>query len=388
MWWRRKKTAAPEAKYSPDGAGHPASVPNRNAFMLLGLAGAVIVGFGISSMQSIVAGVFFALVLTICVHPLRTMLEQSGVPRGIATGSAIAAVVLLLGGFGWAFFLAFGQFVTLLPQYREQLRDFANQLGELMASAGFGPQQINEVVSGLNVGNILDFLRGLLGGAVGLTTSIVIVFTMLILMAMDAAVLPTVFKQLSATRPVMVTSMNTFARGVRRYMVVTTVLGAAQGLVNFIALSIIGVPGAALWGMLSFLCSFIPNIGYFIAIVPPLVFAALTGGWGMVIAVLVLYGVINSVIQSVIQPRIVGGAVALSQSLTFFSVLLWSLLIGPMGAILAIPLSLLARAILIDSNPSAWWLRPLVGDFAESKRLMREEDERIKSERKQHKADS
>ena len=92
-------------------------------------------------------------------------------------------------------------------------------------------------------------------------------------------------------------------------MVVTTVLGIAQGVVNWIALVILGVPGAFIWGLLAFVCSFIPNIGYFIAIIPPIIFGALVGGWPTVIAVIVVYGIINGVIQSVIQPRVVGHAV-------------------------------------------------------------------------------
>ncbi|BDZ54951.1 hypothetical protein GCM10025870_20240 [Agromyces marinus] len=51
-------------------------------------------------------------------------------------------------------------------------------------------------------------------------------------------------------------------------MWVTFGLGVAQGLANWAALTLLGVPGAALWGLLSFLCSFIPNFGYFIAIIP------------------------------------------------------------------------------------------------------------------------
>ena len=80
------------------------------------------------------------------------------------------------------------------------------------------------------------------------------------------------------------------------------------GTVRTIAL--LGVPGAALWGVLAFLCSFIPNVGYFIAIIPPIVFGALVGGWPLVLAVIVVYGVINAVVQSLVQPRVVGNAVA------------------------------------------------------------------------------
>jgi predicted PurR-regulated permease PerM len=388
MWWTRKKKAPKVVdSYAPEREAELTAPPHRNAFLMVALGGAAVAAFGIAGMRSIFAPVFFALVLTICVHPLRTTLEQRGVPRGIATGSVITAVVLLLGGFGWAFLLALGQFAALLPQYGPQLAAFASSIASALSTLGFGQEQINDFLSGFDPTRLIGFFTDILGSVAGLTTSVVIVLTMLILMAMDAAFIPTLFKQLGTSKPLVVKSMNTYASGVRRYMVVTTVLGAAQGLVNWAALAIIGVPGAALWGMLSFLCSFIPNIGYFIAIIPPLVFALLTGGWPMVIAVLIVYAVINGVIQSVIQPRVVGGAVALSQSITFFSVLFWALLIGPIGAILAIPLSLLVRALLIDSNPAAWWWRPVIGDLDETRQLMKEEDGEMKAAKVQRKAD-
>jgi predicted PurR-regulated permease PerM len=169
-------------------------------------------------------------------------------------------------------------------------------------------------------------------------------------------------------------------------MVATTILGIAQGLFNWIALLLLQVPGALLWGMLSFICSFIPNIGYFIAIVPPLFFGFLTGGWPTVIGVVVIYGVVNSVIQSIIQPRYVGNAVSLSQTLTFVSVLFWAVVLGPFGAILAVPLTLLVRTILLDSDPSMAWWRPITGDRAQLLPILKEEDEQIRARRRARRA--
>jgi predicted PurR-regulated permease PerM len=165
-------------------------------------------------------------------------------------------------------------------------------------------------------------------------------------------------------------------------MVVTTVLGIVQGVINGLALWLLQVPAALLWAILAFLCSYIPNIGYFIAIIPPLVFGFLVGGWPTFIAVLIVYALVNAVVQSVIQPRVVGNAVSLSQSLTFFSVLFWAVVLGPMGAILAIPLTLLARAVLIDASPAARWLRPLLGDIREARTLKTASDEQAKRARK------
>ena len=181
-------------------------------------------------------------------------------------------------------------------------------------------------------------------------------------------------------------ALAVFGGNVRRYMVVTTVLGLAQGVLNWLALLALQVPGALLWGLLSFICSFIPNIGYFIAIIPPIVFGFLVGGVPTVIAVIVIYGLVNGVVQSIIQPKVVGKAVRLSESITFVSVLFWALVLGPIGAILAVPLTLLARTILIDADPAMAWWRPATGDVDDAKLLAAELVAENRAQSKAHRA--
>jgi hypothetical protein len=111
----------------------------------------------------------------------------------------------------------------------------------------------------------------------------------------------------------------------------------------------------------------------------------LTGGWGTVVAVIIVYGVINAVVQSIVQPKVVGNAVALSQTLTFFSVLFWAVVLGPIGAILAVPLTLLGRTILVDSDPNARAWRPAIGDLGETRLRMSEETAARKAARLERK---
>lgn len=99
-----------------------------------------------------------------------------------------------------------------------------------------------------------------------------------------------------------------------------------------------------------------------------------------------MYGIVNAVIQSLIQPRVVGNAVQLSQSLTFFSVLFWAVVLGPMGAVLAIPLILLVRMLVVDSNPNMTWVRPALGDLDEARRIMAAQDAAAKAERRRRPA--
>ncbi|BCW71039.1 AI-2E family transporter [Arthrobacter sp. NicSoilB8] len=353
----------------------------RTVTILLTLAGATVVAFGLGAMRGIVTPIFFAFVLTLCVHPIRRWMQARGISRGIATGTTIAAVFGLLTAFAAVLIASLAQFSALLPQYAPQVAQLGASLAGLLESVGFGPEQAQEVLNGFTPGRIIGFLGGLLGNIASLVGSLVVILTMLILMAVDGSRVPALLTHLNYHRPALVTAFIGFGIGVRRYMVATTVLGIAQGLFNWLVLVILQVPGALLWGLLSFICSFIPNIGYFIAIVPPLFFGFLTGGWPTVVAIIVIYGGINSVIQSIIQPKYVGNAVSLSETLTFASVLFWALLLGPVGAILAVPLTLFVRTILLDSDPSMSWWRPFTGDRTDLQVLLKQEDEAIRARR-------
>ncbi|WP_411699442.1 AI-2E family transporter [Conyzicola sp.] len=369
MWWKRKAVELPPAPVAPARAVMP-----RGTAILLGLAGATVVAFGLSSIRSIVAPVVLSLVLTICAHPLRIGLEKRGVPRGIATGSVALAVFLTLAAFITALVVAFAQFATLLPQFAPQIAEIGSTIGAALAGLGISSSQVQEIVAGFDPGRILDLVYGIFGNLANLTVALVIVLTTLILMAADASYLRAIFAELRPTRARMVTSLEILAAGIRRYMVATALLGIAQGALNAIALVILGVPGAFLWGLLAFLGSFIPNIGYFIAIIPPVVFGFLVGGWETAIPVIIVYALVNGVVQTLVQPRVVGNAVALTQTITFLSVLVWTTIIGPVGAILAVPLTLIVRALLIDSDPHAGWWRPVIGDLAHTKSMMKAED--------------
>jgi AI-2 transport protein TqsA len=354
----------------------------RATIILVGLAGATVAGIGISSLRGILAPTLLTLVLTICAAPVRDWLPARGVPRGIATPAIVLVVFGVLAAFVYAIVIALIQFLEMLPTYSDQFTQIGENVARWLGSVGIGQAQIQDIVAGIDPRNIVATVAGALGGVADLTGALVIVLTMMILMAADSAYARVIFGQLGAINPDFIAAITQYTSNVRRYMVVTTLLGIAQGTLNTIALAFLGVPSALLWGMLSFLCSFIPNVGYFIALIPPLFFGFLVGGWSTAIVVLVVYGVINAVVQSIVQPRVVGQAVSLSQTVTLFSVLFWAVIIGPIGAILAVPLTLLAKAVLMDADPRARLWQPAVGPTAETRALLSAEVAQERANRK------
>ena len=388
-WLRRKPpgAAAPASVGTSPSSVHaapPATVTGlpRGDAILVGLAGATVVAFGLAAIRSVAAPVLLALILTICVHPLRNALERRGVPRGLATGSVTAAVFLVLAAFMAVLLLALAQFPTLLEQYDTQLVEIGATIGAALTRFGVGTDEVDTLVAGFDPTTIAEFVSNILGNVAGLTGTLIIIVTTLLLMAMDASYLRTLLRELEPTRPSMVTAIRAYGSNVRRYMVTTTVLGLVQGTLDAVALVFLGVPGAFLWGVLAFVGSFIPNIGYLIALVPPVIFGYLEGGWETAVTVVVVYALVNAVVQGVIQSRLVSNAVALSQTITFVSVLVWSAIIGPIGALLATPLTLLVRMLLVDSDPAARWWRPLLGDVAATRALMERETAANKAARR------
>ncbi|KQX06930.1 hypothetical protein ASC59_03680 [Leifsonia sp. Root1293] len=349
----------------------------------MGLAAATITAIGISGIRGILAPTLLTLILTICAAPVRAKLIDRGVPRGLATGSVIVVVFGVLAAFGYAIVVAVGQFAAMLPSYSEEFAAIGAAISGWLTSLGFGQSQVDSIVHSLDPQNVLASITTAIGGLANFTAALVIVLTMMILMAADAVYSRVILGQLRETSPDLVSALGQYAANVRRYMVVTTGLGIAQGALDALALALLGVPAALLWGLLAFLCSFIPNVGYFLALIPPLVFGFLEGGWGTALAVLVVYAIINAVVQSIIQPRVVGHAVSLSQTVTFFSVLFWAVIIGPIGAILAIPLTLFAKTVLIDADPDARRWQPALGPTAATRELM---DDEIRSDSEHRRA--
>ena len=166
-------------------------------------------------------------------------------------------------------------------------------------------------------------------------------------------------------------ALRDFARNTRRFLGVTTVFGFITGFADTLLLLALDIPLALLWGLLAAVCNYIPYVGFIIGLVPPALLALLVGDWQLMLVVIVSYIVLNSLFTSLIQPYFVGDAVGISMTVTFVALIFWAWVLGPLGAILAIPLTLLVKAVLIDADPRAGWAQALFGATPKTKRPRR-----------------
>ncbi|MEV8146434.1 AI-2E family transporter [Specibacter sp. NPDC078709] len=353
---------------------NPDSTPTSNSSgtkVLISLAAAVIVLIGLGRISSIVGPVFLALVLTICVYPLKQRLLLRGVPPVLAGMATIFSVYAMVGALVASLWVSAIQLTRLLPQFAPQITELRTDLRVFLHdNLGIGDEQVRAIVDSIDLRVLIDTAYNLLGSAMNVGSGLVFLLLLVMFMSIDATYFPTILAVVKEKRAPVVEALSNFAKLSRSFMIMTTIFGAIVATLNLALLLILGVPGAGLWALLSFVCGFIPFIGFWISLVPAAIMALLAGGLPTFIGVVAFYGVINSLIQSIIQPKFVSGSVNLNMTLTFLSVIFWSALLGPLGALMAVPLSLFARAILVDSHPQAAWLRPFIGDISESKAML------------------
>jgi AI-2 transport protein TqsA len=332
----------------------------RGLLIVVGLAATVILVAGMKATADLIAPFFLALVLTIAAHPVGVAVRRRGLPGWVGTLACGVVVYAVLLGLALSLVVAAARFATLLPRYEAEFDDLLDDVRGWLGDAGIDDERISAMVSDFDLGQLAGFATDLLGDLLGVVSNLFFIVVLLFFLVVDAAIFPGRLEQVRADRAPIVDALTSFAHGTRRYLVVSTVFGLIVAVGDTIALWILGVPVPLLWGLLAFITNYIPNVGFVIGLVPPMVLALLDGGLGLMIAVIAVYCVLNLVIQSFIQPRYVGDAVGLSTSLTFLSLVFWSWVLGPLGALLAIPMSLFAKALLVDADPDSRWVQPLI----------------------------
>ncbi len=337
----------------------------RGLLILLGFAAAGITVAGLKSISGLVAPAFLALVLTIGVHPLRGWLVRRGFPGWAATLVMILTVYAILLALAFSLVVSIARFATLLPSYQQDMANLISEATALLESVGVGRQQINAVTQAFDPSRLVGVATGFLSGLLSVLSNLFFIVTLLLFLALDAAWFPRRLGATEASRGGLVAALVSFARGTRRDLVVSTVFGLIVAVLDVGLLYLLSIPVPLVWGLLAFITNYIPNIGFVVGLVPPAILGLLEGGIPGALGVIIGYSVLNVTIQSVIQPKVVGDAVGLSTSLTFLSLVFWAWVLGALGALLAIPLSLLAKALLVDVDPDSRWLVPLLSGGAE-----------------------
>ena len=321
------------------------------------VAGLAVSCAGIYFARALIGPAFFALTLVITVRPLVSWASRHHVPRSMSAVGAIlliyAFVLMMFAALG----IAIAQLVDTLPDYAVKFQAIWGGIQEMLARFGVDQSALfGQISQAMDTGRIVMVAQGLLAQITNFGSILSVMALTVIFLMFDMSRIEVRAQALTILKPGIAGALADFAGAVRSYWLVSTVFGLIVAVFDVIALGFLGVPMAVTWGVLSFITNYIPNIGFFLGVIPPALLALVDSGPWTALWVVVAYSVLNFVIQSLIQPKFTGDAVGLNTTTTFLSLLFWSQVIGALGTILAVPLTLFVKCVLIDSDRRSRWV--------------------------------
>jgi len=329
------------------------------AQVLLIIAAFVVVVAGMSAAKTIIVPFLLAAFISVISSPPLFWLKERKVPTAIALLIVMFVILFFLLLIGALVASSVNDFSTKLPLYQARLEEQTNAILNWLVRIHVDVNRL-ELDKIFNAAAVMQFVAMLLNQLVGMLTNGVLILLTVIFMLLEASSIPTKLNAIFRKPEASLKRIKYFIGTVNRYMAIQTVISLATGACVAIFLTIMGVDYAILWGVLAFLLNYIPNIGSIMAAVPPILLTIIQVGLGRAVGVAIGYLAINMIIGNVISPRLMGRGLGLSTLVVFLSLIFWGWILGPVGMLLSVPLTMTVK-IALDSSEDTRWIAILLG---------------------------
>lgn len=327
--------------------------------VLLGVAAVVIIIAGINLAQSIVVLFLVSVFLASLGIPPLLWLKGKHVPSILAVFIVMASMIFVLLLIGAQIGSSFSNFLAELPSLQSRIREQVSELSALISSKDF---VVNEksFMEYINPASIMKLTASLLSGLSSVLSDLVLILLTVTFILLEVSSFPVKLRKILGDPKQKFPRFTKFTDDLKRYMVIKTLISLATGILIALWLYILGVDYPILWGFLAFLLNYIPNIGSLIAAIPALVLTFIQLGIGSTLMVAAGYTAVNFVVGNVIEPRLMGRRLGLSTLVVFLSLIFWGALLGLVGAILSIPLTMTLK-FAFESSESTKCIAVLLG---------------------------
>ena len=323
---------------------HPAPAPgrsDRHYRVLIGTAAFVIIAAGIREAAEILNSILLAMLLTVTVVPAFDALRRRGVPKGLSvvlTSLLLAGgLVVLLGVLGFSG----TRLIQVLPHYEARALSLRKELETLLQAWGIEPERILSLDL-VDPNRLLGLAAGFLSGLGQVLGQALLLILIVAFFLAERGIRDQTFHPGGTTARV--------ARDVRQYLAITALTGLGFSLVVYILMLAVGTDLALVWAVLAFIMNFVPNVGIILSVIPPVILTLLELSWQRAVVVLAGFLVLNFVVDNLVKPRFMQSGLDVPPIVGLLSLVIWAYLLGPIGTLLALPLTIAVRRVLEDAE--------------------------------------
>jgi AI-2 transport protein TqsA len=312
---------------------------------LLILASFIIVVAGMKAASSILVPFLLAVFIAVICAPPMFWLQRKGVPKDLALVFILVAILFVGLLFGALIVPSLNDFLSSLPDYQERLSAHISALLRWLREKGINIPR-KEVSGTFHPGWVMNLAGDIFSSLSGILTNAFLILLTVVFILLEAADFPKKLRMVLKNPERSLSTIEKFSQSAKRYMVIKTLISAAVGLMIWLWLLILGVEYAVLWGTLSFLLNYVPNIGAIIAALPVALLALVQLGVGSALLTVLGFVVVHIVVGNIIEPKLMGKGLSLSTLVVFLSMVFWGWVLGPLGMILSVPMTSLVKIAL------------------------------------------
>ena len=332
------------------------------AVIMLGMLVIILVGIKVAA--EIIVPFILALFIAIILNPMIRRLERIRVPRVLAITFVISVIIFFMAVLLAYLGTTLNELTRTLPQYRSLLISPLQTLDPWLQRIGISVS-VDELVKYIDPNAAMTLVTSLITQLSNAMTSIFLLLLTVVFMLIEVPQLPVKLQQLMSRPAEGMGAIQRALDSVSHYLVLKTAISLVTGLVVWIMLAMLDVRFAFVWGLLAFSLNYIPNIGSVLAAIPSVAQVLVFSGLYDALLVVAGYLAINLVFGNIIEPRMMGRGLGLSTLVVFLSLIFWGWLLGPVGMLLSVPLTIAVK-IALEQNEGGKSIAVLLSDVTNS----------------------
>jgi len=319
---------------------------------------AIIIILGALKMAAaIVVPILLAAFIAIILSPIHAWMIKKKVPSMLSLLAVIGGMVVVFTLVGVLIGSSMQSFSDNLPVYEAQLDLQLSTLTTKLNKMGIIDGELGSL---FNPSVLMKYSTTVLKGAGSVLTNGFMIFLIISFMLVESTQFAKKLELASGQNETMNQINEVFSK-IKHYMALKAVISLVTGIIITVILMLIGLDYAILWGFIVFLLNFIPNIGSILAAIPAVLLAFVQLGTFGALEIGAIYLFINILIGSIIEPRLMGQGLGISTLVVFLSLIFWGWLLGPIGMLLSIPLTITIKIMLYNEEKTRW-LAVLMGN--------------------------
>ena len=337
---------------------------------VVSVAAVMIIIYGVQAAQVIIVPFLLAGFLAlITVRPMLWM-QSRDVPAILAALIILTGILLLLTVIVTIIGTSVGDFAASLPSYQARLDTVIQGLLVLLSRVFDRDLSIEGLQELADPGWALRLAASILVGAREVLTNAFLVFFTMVFILLDASSVPTKMRAAFGHKTSSFTGQETFLDNLARYLGIKTAVSLLTGVCAGLVTWSLGLDYPLLWGMLAFLLNYIPTIGSIIASFPAILLALIQLGWTDAGLTAAAYLAINIVFGNFLEPRLLGHGVGISPLIVFTGLFFWGWVLGPVGMLLSVPLTMSLK-LALETNESTRWIAIMIGSERDAHHMLK-----------------